>query len=121
MGGSYFVPRSVKGESRILFIFTIKSFILTVVFALIGVLIWNLIGKFLSISLGVGLIIVVLIAGIGYIMGAVKIPDSPVMGPLRKAGGENILDILIRIILFRGKKKIYLYNYKREKIRGGTK
>ena len=113
MGGSYFVPRSVKGESRILFIFTVKSFILTIVFGLIGVLIWIL-GSKIGLSLMGGLIAVIITGGIGYVIGAVNIPDAPVMGPLRKAGGENIFDILIRLILFRRKKKIYVYNHKRE-------
>lgn len=118
MGGSYFVPRSVKGESRILFIFTVKSFILTIAFGLIGVLIWIIGGK-LGLSLFAGIVSVVITGGIGYAIGAITIPDSPAMGPLRKAGGENLFDILIRIITFRGKKKIYIYDYKREK--GGTK
>lgn len=118
MGGSYYVPRSVKGESRILFIFTIKSFLLTLGFGLIGVLIWMIGGK-LGLPLIVGLASVVITGGIGFALGAVTIPDSPTMGPLRKAGGENLFDILFRIVLFRKKKKIYIYNYKREK--GGTK
>lgn len=42
MGRSYYVPRSVKGETRLLVIFTIKSFITTVVVGLIGALIWYL-------------------------------------------------------------------------------
>lgn len=40
MGRAYFVPRSAKGESRILYIFTIKSFVVTLVFGLFGVLIY---------------------------------------------------------------------------------
>ena len=40
MGKSYFVPRSAKGETRILYIFTIKSFVTTVAIGLIGALIW---------------------------------------------------------------------------------
>ena len=40
MGGTYFVPRSVKGESRILLIFSVKSFIMTLFTGLFGVLIW---------------------------------------------------------------------------------
>lgn len=121
MGGAYFVPRSVKGETRILFIFTIKSFVLTIAFALIGVLIWTLLGSIINISLVAGLILVVITGAIGYVIGAVTIPDSPMMGPLRKAGGENIFDILLRLIAFKGKKKIYLYNYKREETKLETK
>ena len=40
MGNTYFVPRNVKGESRILYIFTMKSFIFTLVAGVIGVLVW---------------------------------------------------------------------------------
>jgi len=125
MGGAYFVPRSVKGETRILFIFTVKSFILTIAFGLIGVLIWTLLGSFINVSMVVGLVLVAITGAVGYVIGAVTIPDSPVMGPLRKAGGENISDILLRLIAFRGKKKIYLYDYKREEVKlqnkGGKK
>ena len=121
MGGAYFVPRSVKGESRILFIFTIKSFVLTVAFGLIGALIWFLLGNVIKVSIVVGLILVGLTGAVGYVIGAVTIPDSPMMGPLRKAGGENISDILLRLIAFRGKKKIYLYDYKRGEIKSQNK
>lgn len=118
MGGSYYVPRSVKGESRILFIFTVKSFLLTIAFGMIGVLIW-MIGGQMGLPLFAGLISVVISGGIGFAIGSITIPDSPAMGPLRKAGGENLFDILMRILTFRGKKKIYIYDYKREK--GGVK
>ncbi len=118
MGGSYYVPRSVKGESRILFIFTVKSFLLTLAFGMIGVVIWMVGGQF-GMPMMAGLISVVVTGGIGFAIGAVTIPDSPAMGPLRKAGGENLFDILVRLVMFRGKKRIYIYDYKREK--GGVK
>ena len=121
MGGAYFVPRSVKGETRLLFIFTVKSFVLTIAFGLIGVLIWFLLGTVMNVSLVVGLVLVGITGGIGYVIGAVTIPDSPMMGPLRKAGGENISDILLRLIAFRGKRKIYLYDYKRSEIKKENK
>ena len=34
--GTYYIPRNVKGETRILYIFTVKSLITTAVGALIG-------------------------------------------------------------------------------------
>lgn len=115
MGRSYYVPRSVKGETRILYIFTIKSFITTVVFGLIGAMIWYVLGALGSnIGMFLGLLITGLFGGIGYVIGAVTIPDVPAMGPLRKAGGENISNILFRLFTFRWRKRIYLYNYKRE-------
>lgn len=121
MGGSYYVPRSVKGESRILYIFTIKSFAATLAFGLIGVLIYFLLNNFISISIMGAIIIIAIFALIGYGLSAITIPDAPIMGPLRKAGGENIGAMLIRLIMFKRKKKIYLYNYKREVTKGGER
>lgn len=121
MGGSYYVPRSVKGESRLLYIFTIKSFAVTLAFGLIGVLFYFLIKSFINISIIGAIIIIAIFAAIGYGLSAITIPDSPAMGPLRKAGGENIGAMIIRAMLFKRKKKIYLYNYKRKVTEGGEK
>lgn len=116
MGGSYVVPRNVKGESRILYVFTVKSFIVTLAFGLAGLGLWLLIQTLVGVSSGIVLTIVITVvfALMGYLLATVKIPDIPMMGPLRKAGGENIGAMLIRFITFRKKKKIYMYNYKRE-------
>ena len=120
MGSSYYVPRSVKGESRILYIFTVKSFIVTLIFGLVGAGIWFLLTSFnVNVALVPGLVIVGICGGIGYALSTVVIPDVPFMGPLRKAGGENIGAMVIRLITFRKRKRIYLYNYKREVIKGG--
>lgn len=115
MGKSYFVPRSAKGESRILYIFTIKSFAFTVSIGLIGALVWYIMS---SIFDGFPLV-----AGLDYnwnfwwildiLLAALKIPDSKFMGPFRKAGGEYLSDIIFRAITFKKRKKIYLYNLKR--------
>ena len=115
MGRSYYVPRSVKGETRLLVIFTIKSFITTVVVGLIGALIWYLGSTFFFIFLVPGLIVTFIFGDIGYVLGAAKIPDIPAMGALQKAGGENISDILFRLLTFKRKKKIYIYNLNRNK------
>lgn len=119
MGGSYYVPRSVKGESRILYIFTIKSFAVTLAFGLVGVLVYFLVNTFIPISIWGAIIMIAIFAAIGYALSAVTIPDAPIMGPLRKAGGENIGAMIIRALSFKGKKKIYLYNYKRKVTKGG--
>lgn len=121
MGRSYFVPRNVKGESRILYIFTMKSFIFTVVFGLVGLFIGYIVGSIIDISLIVKIIIIGVFGGIGYVIGAFKIPDSPAMGPLRKAGGEYLSDILFRILTFGSKKKIYVYNIDRSVKKNNSK
>lgn len=114
MGRTYGVPRSAKGESRILYIFTIKSLAITLVFGAVGWLITSGIEMIVSLSLILKIIIIGLFGGIGFIVGAANIPDNPIMGPLQKAGGEQILDILIRLVTFKGKKKIYIYGLTRD-------
>lgn len=110
MGRTYTVPRSVKGESRLLYIFSIRSFIATAAFGIVGFLI----GSLLSL-IGAGGLIKVIMAGIfgliGYGMATLVIPDTPIVGNLRKAGGEQVGEILLRIITFKRRKKIYIYRY----------
>ncbi len=84
MGKTYGVPRSAKGESRILIIFSIKSLLSTIGLGSIGIVSYLLLKP---IGLGTfGLIITVILAGIGYALATLTIPDSPMLGKLRKAG-----------------------------------
>ena len=108
MGRTYSVPRSVKGESRILYVFSVKSLMFTIGFGLVGLLIGYVLSA-IGLSGTVMFIITGVFAVIGFCIGALSIPDSPIVGNLRKAGGEPISDILLRTIMFKGKKKIYLY------------
>ena len=114
MGSTYTVPRSAKGESRIFYIFSVKSLATTAVLAVLGWFITKLIGLIIPMSIWPTLIVVVLFGAVGFAIGAAKIPDNPIMGPLQKAGGEQILDILMRVFTFRGKKKMYLYGINRK-------
>ena len=71
--GTYNLPRNVKGEGRILFIFTGKSMIYTVVAGGIGLLFYFI---FSMINLKmVGIAITVIFALIGFIIGTVKVPN----------------------------------------------
>ncbi len=106
--GTYELPRNVKGEGRILFIFTTKSLIYTVVAAGIG-LIFNFIFSMLNMTLA-GLITVGIFAVIGFIIGTIKMPELGRFEFAKKTGGENLDDIIIRFIKFKTKgKKIYVY------------
>ena len=109
MGRTYGVPRSAKGESRILYIFTVKSLAITLAFAAVGWLIISAIQMVIEVTLIPKLIIIGIFGGIGFVIGAANIPDNPIMGPLQKAGGEQILDILLRLITFGSTKKLYIY------------
>lgn len=106
--GTYYLPRNVKGEGRILFIFTTKSLIYTVAAATIGLLFY-----FLFAALGltmVGIAFVVILALIGFAIGTFKMPELGKFEFAKKTGGENLDDILKRAIIFHTKgKKIYVY------------
>ena len=107
MGNTYGVPRSAKGESRILYIFTVKSLIATVITAAIGLIPYNILSKMDMKTAGI--VVVAVFGSIGYGIMTLKIPDSPIMGKFRRAGGEQLSDILIRTITFSKRKKIYVY------------
>ena len=71
--GTYNLPRNVKGEGRILFIFTGKSMLYTVIAGAVG-LIFYLIFSAMGLTM-VGIIITVVFALIGFIIGTFKMPD----------------------------------------------
>ena len=106
--GPYNIPRNVKDEGRILFIFTGKSMIYTVAGAILGTLFYFIFAIF-GMSL-VGMIIIAIFALIGYSIGTFKIPDTSAFEITKKTGGENIDDVIIRAIKFKNNKnKIYVY------------
>ena len=114
--GTYNIPRNVKGEGRILFIFSTKSLITTCIGGGIGIFIYLI---FSIIRLGiVGIIITLMLALIGYAIGMFKVPESAGLEITKKTGGENIDDVIKRYIKFKkNDKKIYVYT-KEEKING---
>lgn len=107
--GPYYIPRNVKDEGRILFIFTGKSMITTTAGLLVGLLIYGILA---SCKAGLlGMIIAAIFTAIGFAIGTFKIPDSIAFEMTRKTGGENIDDIIIRAVKFKMKKdKIYVYD-----------
>lgn len=106
--GTYNLPRNVKGENRILFIFTTKSLIYTVIAAGIGLL-FNFIFSMLNMTL-VGIVIVAVFALIGFGIGTIKVPEIAKFEFSKKTGGENLDDVIRRAIKFNTKgRKIYVY------------
>ncbi len=106
--GTYELPRNVKGESRILFIFSTKALIYTVVGAGIGLLFY-FIFSMLNMQM-IGIAIVALFALIGFAIGTLKMPELGKFEFAKKTGGENLDDIIMRAIKFKTKgKKIYVY------------
>ncbi len=112
--GTYNLPRNVKGEGRILFIFTGKSMIYTVVGGAVGLLFYFILSAF-NLNM-VGIIITACFALIGFIIGTLKMPDLEKFNFTRKTGGENVDDIIKRAIKFKTKgKKIYIYKEEEDK------
>lgn len=105
---TYEIPRNYKGEGRILYIFSTKGLIYTCVGAGVG-LIFYFILKMLGFSM-IGLIITLIFAAIGFVIGTLKVPESSATDITRKTGGENIDDVLKRYIKFKkNNKKLYVY------------
>ena len=115
--GTYEIPRNVKGEGRILFIFTPKSLIYTVIAAAIG-LIFYFIFKFIGLTI-VGIIVTVAFAAVGWSIGMLKIPEIPSLKFTTQTSGQNIDDIIKRTIKFHSKKK-KIYVYTKEETKGGN-
>lgn len=107
---TYNIPRNVKGEGRILFVFSTKALLWTFGGMLIG-FIFSFIFSLFGLKL-VGYIIMAVLGLIGFVIGTFKIPDSSAFELTRKTGGENIDDVIRRAIKFKmAKRKIYLYQY----------
>lgn len=111
--GTYLIPRDLKGEGRILTIFSYKALLYTVIGIVIGFVLYfilNMIG--LS---TVGIIIMILFAVIGFCIGTLKMPSTKSFEITKKTGGEKIDDIIVRLIKFKMKKnRIYIYDKKEE-------
>lgn len=105
--GTYYIPRNYKGETRLLYIFSIKSLITTALGAFIGFFFY-LICSVMGLKM-VGIIILAIFAVIGYCIGALKIPTIVGIPVTKKIGGESISEIIIRYFKFKKNRKIYTY------------
>ena len=106
--GTYNLPRNVKGEGRLLFIFSPKSIITTAIgggFGLIFYFIFSVIGLTI-----VGIIITLIFAAIGYAIGMFKVPETNGLEITQKTGGENIDEVIKRYMKFKkNSNKLYVY------------
>lgn len=108
--GTYNLPRNVKGEGRILFVFSTKALIYTVVGIGIG-FIFYLIFSLVKLNI-VGIIAMVILALLGFAIGTLKVPETNAFEITKKTGGENIDDVIKRAIKFKmNNKKIYVYDF----------
>ena len=106
--GTYQVPRNVKGEGRILFIFSKKALLYTVIGVGVGFL-FSLLFSIVGLQI-VGYIIMGIFGLLGFLIGTFKMPDTNAFEVTKKTGGEQIDDVIKRAIMFRKNgKRIYVY------------
>ena len=111
---TYLIPREIGDENRFLF-FTTRSLIFTGVFGGIGAVIHMLVFNPMALALEmtelkiVGIIIAVVLALIGYVLGMFKIPEIKTIAFCKNASGEYLNDIIKRVFLFHRRRKIYVY------------
>ena len=82
--GTYNLPRNVKGEGRIFFIFSTKGLITTCVGAVLG-LPFYFIFEALKLEM-VGIIITIALAAVGFAIGMLKVPNTDGLEITRKTG-----------------------------------
>ena len=112
--GTYNIPRNVKGEGRILFIFSTKSMIYSAIGAVVGLPFYFIFAAFKLNIVGIG--IMTFFALIGFIIGTFKFPEINSLKFTKKVGGESIDDIIKRAIKFKKRgNRIYLYTKEEEK------
>lgn len=105
--GTYYIPRNYRGESRILYIFTVKSLITTAIGAMIGSIFFFIFKSMNMTPVGLG--IMAFFALIGFAVGAFKIPTIVAIPITKKIGGEPIGEIILRYAKFRKTRKMYVY------------
>lgn len=111
--GTHNIPRNVKGESRILMIFSVKALIYTAVGAGIGLIFYFMLSIF-NVKY-IGFAIILLFGLIGYAIGTFKVPETTAFKFTQKVGGENIDDVIKRAIKFKmNRNKIYIYGIKED-------
>lgn len=106
---TYNVPRDVKGEGRILYVFSTKALVYTFVGVVIGFFFYLILSVF-DMDF-VAYIIIAILGFIGFCIGTFKIPESNAFSITKNAGGEKIDDVILRMIKFKMKKnRIYVYS-----------
>ena len=106
--GTYNLPRNVKGEGRILFIFSTKALVYTLAGVVIGLPFYFIFNALNMIILGI--VFCAIFGIIGFSVATFKVPNSNVFIITKSAGRENIDDVILRYVKFRlNKRRIYTY------------
>lgn len=111
--GSYWIPNNkLKGEGRILYIFTFKSLIASAIGAGIGFIFYYI---FASVGMKkVGIILLAACAVIGYGIVTLRVPENNGSRLSKNVGGDTIDEIVKKYMLFKKNRKIYSYSVERK-------
>lgn len=109
---THYIPKNLKGETRILLIFTVKSLITTALFALVGGIIFLILKSIKMTALGV--IILAIFALMGYAIGTIKMPRITALKFTKNIEGDSIDEIVVRYIKFKMTRKVYSYTKEEE-------
>lgn len=110
---TYIIPREATNENRFLFfsqealIFTLLGFVCGLFFVGLFTILASICNTEMLKYIGWG--ICVLFSGIGYCLGAFRLPESNAFDFLKKAGGESVYTIVKRVIKFKRNRKIYIF------------
>lgn len=115
---TYYLPRDTKGEGRILYIFSTKALIYTIVGVGIGAFFKWIIGLFgdvfpsaNSALTTIGWIIMIILGIAGFVIGTVKVPQNDKWEITKKAAGIPLDKVIWEYIKFNLKKdKYYVYD-----------
>lgn len=116
--GTYNIPRNTKGEGRILMIFSTKALIYTAVGAVLGFVLMQTVFTPMKLKT-IGLIVMGILAFLGFAIGTFKIPESDSFEITKNAGGLKIDEVIIRMIKFKMNPNRQ-YIYKREGDKNGN-
>lgn len=105
---THYIPRDVKGEGRILYIFTSKSLMTTGGGGVIGVILYFIFAKILGLT-PVGIVLLALFALIGFAIGTFKIPQITGLQFTKNIAGDSVDEIIVRFFKFKMNRKIYTY------------
>ena len=104
---THYIPRDVKGEGRLLYIFSTKSLITTAIGGTIGFILFYIF-SLLGVKV-VGIILLAVFAVLGFLAGTLKIPAITGIKFTKNIAGDSIDDMIVRYIKFRLNKKTYSY------------
>lgn len=106
--GTHLIPREIDGDARILLIFTPKGFLGIMIGLIPGILLHQICTAMGSTV--VAWVLLGLCAGIGFVIGQVKMPESRAFDLFRKTGGEYIKNVIANYFKFQKTKKYYIYD-----------